>query len=208
MFYGKKTLVFWVVLFLCCAVLGTASVAGARDKDTLIVANNADLKTLDPRNQTVVALTLDGGLSWSNYAMTDQIEPLDAYIARAIGIDYAPGDVHYVAPEHPAYGKVLYEKLGADVEYYVDGFCALPPTQDEFGNPVYQALLVSRGKVFRLGAGAATQIGTTTTSKRMFPFCVVAGAAKHARPSSTVCRMMVVETVRLCRIESIDKRAT
>ena len=135
-----------------------------------------DLKTLDPRNQTVVALTLDGGLSWSNYAMTDQIEPLDAYIARAIGIDYAPGDVHYVAPEHPAYGKVLYEKLGADVEYYVDGFCALPPTQDEFGNPVYQALLVSRGKVFRLGAGAATQIGTTTTSKRMFPFCVVAGA--------------------------------
>lgn len=48
MFYGKKTLVFWVVLFLCCAVLGTASVAGARDKDTLIVANNADLKTLDP----------------------------------------------------------------------------------------------------------------------------------------------------------------
>lgn len=134
-----------------------------------------DLKTLDPRNQTVVAVTLDGAASWSNYSMTDQLEPLDAYTARAIGIDYSPGDVHYVAPEHPAYGKVLYEKLGDDVEYYVDGFCALPPAQDEFGNPVYQALLVSRSKVFKLGSASATQIGTATTAKRMFPFGVVSG---------------------------------
>lgn len=134
-----------------------------------------DLKTLDPRHQIVVAFTLDGGANWSNYALTDQIEPLSAYIPRAIGIDYEPSEAHYVPPGHPAYGKVLYEKLGVDVEYYVDGFCALPPIQDEFGNPVYRALLVSRGKVFRLGAGAATQIGTATTVKRLFPFGVVAG---------------------------------
>lgn len=134
------------------------------------------LKTIDARHQVIVACTVDGGESWSNYSVTDLIEPLDAYIPRAIGIDYEPSEAHGNVPEsHPAYGYVIYDKIGEDVSFYLDGFCALPPVQDEFGGLVYQALLLSRSKVFKLGSASATQIGTATTAKRMFPFGIVSG---------------------------------
>ena len=127
-----------------------------------------ELKTVDVRNQLIAAFTLDGGLSWSNYLLTDFVETLDAWLARAIGIDYE--GVHEVAETHPAYGKVIYEKLGDELEYYVNGFCALPQNDG-----AYQALLVTRNKAIRLTPSGGAQVGTVPTAKPLSPFGVVFG---------------------------------